>query len=869
MFGCRSFRTLLLALAATVLAAAAPVAAQQREPVLRQIQVPHHYYYREMYLPQVTSGPSAATWSPDGAELIYSMQGSLWRQRLGDTTAYQLTAGDGYDYQPEWSPAAGGRWVVYSSYRNDALELRLLDLSNGATRPLVADGQVHLDARFAPDGTRLAWVSTTFNGRWHIYTAPFDPTTGTLGPAGRITEDRDSGLPRYYYSTWDHYLSPTWSPDGRELILVSNRGRIWGTGGFWRMPAQPDAPMREIWYEETTWKARPDWAPDGRRVVYSGYHGRQWNQLWLMTADGGDPFQLTYGEFDATAPRWSPDGRRIAFISNQHGNTSLRIVEIPGGRQTEMVATDRRYRGPMGRLRLLVTDDDGRPISARLSVFEPTGRSWAPDGAWRHGDELFVRNPRQFEYNYFHADSTVELALPPGVYTVEAWKGPEYTVGRAQVTVAPGQVERQTVALDRLLDLPRFGWWGGDLHVHMNYGGHYRNTPARLRAQAEAEGLHVVENLIVNKEQRIPDIAYWQPGPDPVSTDRFLLMHAEEFHTSFWGHTALLGLSEYFVLPNYAGYVNTGAASLVPMNADVFAMAREQGAITGYVHPFDSRPDPYDRSAPVRYELPVDAALGLVDYFEVMGFSDHLVTSEFWYRLLNNGFRIAAGAGTDAFPNYASLRGPPGLVRVYARTGGPLEHRSFLDAIRAGRTFVTNGPLLGLGVRADRSPRGRRPATDTLGWYGIGDDVALPRGRHQVQVQVSLRSNTPMDHLEVVQNGQVVRSIPLRGDRTMVDTLITVPVDRSGWIVLRARAGHPAEPILDLYPFASTSPVWFTVDGAPVRSAEDARYFVVWLDRVREEVERHDGWNTPEERAAVLDRIARAQAVFVARGGGG
>ena len=270
------------------------VEAQQREPVLKQIRVPHHYYYREMYLPQVTSGPSAAAWSPDGRTLVYSMQGSLWRQALDQREAVQVTSGPGYDYLPDWSP--DGRWIVYSSYRNDALELHLLDTRSGASRPLVANGGVHLDARFSPDGRKLAWVSTAFEGRWHVYVAPFDPESGTLGGAERITEDRDSRLPRYYYSAWDHYLSPTWSPDATELIVVSNRGRIWGTGGFWRMAAKAGAPMREIWYEETAWKARPDWSRDGRRVVYSGYHGRQWNQLWLMTADGGDPFQLTYGE---------------------------------------------------------------------------------------------------------------------------------------------------------------------------------------------------------------------------------------------------------------------------------------------------------------------------------------------------------------------------------------------------------------------------------------------------------------------------------------------------------------------------------------------------------------------------------------------
>ena len=68
-----------------------------------------------MYLPQLTSGPSSLAWSPDSSELIYSMAGSLWRQKIGAGTntgngrAQQLTAAS-YDYQPDWSP--DGRWVI-------------------------------------------------------------------------------------------------------------------------------------------------------------------------------------------------------------------------------------------------------------------------------------------------------------------------------------------------------------------------------------------------------------------------------------------------------------------------------------------------------------------------------------------------------------------------------------------------------------------------------------------------------------------------------------------------------------------------------------------------------------------------------------
>ena len=826
--------------------------AQHREYVLDQVRVPHHYYWREMYVPQVTSGPGTVDWSADGTALIYSMQGSLWRQKIGSSEAVQLTAGPGYDHQPDWSP--DGRWVVFTRYAKSVLELQLLDVESREVTTLLANGAVNLDARWSPDGRRLAFVSTAYEGRWHVFVAPFDPATRRLGEPVRITEDRDSQLPRYYYSVWDHYLSPTWAPTSDELILVSNRTRIWGTGGFWRMSAA-GGPMRELWYEETTWKARPDWAPDGRRVVYSGYHGRQRNQLWIMTADGGDPFQLTYGDFDATAPRWSPDGKHIAYISNEGGNTSLWVVDVPGGRRQQMVASERRYHTPVGRLRVSVASSDGTTLSTRVSVFDGRGKSWTPDDAWRHADEAFVREAREFEYGYFHSRGEATLTLPPGRYVVESWKGPEYAVGRTEVEIVADDTADVTLTMVRLLDLPAHGWWGGDLHVHMNYGGAYRNTPSNLKHQAQAEGLHVVENLIVNKEQRIPDVTHFRVDPDPVSTNDFLLMHAEEYHTSFWGHTALLGLQEYLILPNYVGYANTGAASLSPTNTEVFELARAQGGITGYVHPFDSRPDPYDESQPLHYAMPVDAVLGTLDYFEVMGYSDHLITSEIWYRLLNTGLRIPAGAGTDAFPNFASLRGPPGLVRVYARTDQDLEHRSFLQAIRDGRTFVTNGPLLGVGYRAI--------GTDTSAWYGIGDDIELTGGPHHLQIQLTLRSNVPVDHLEVIRNGEVTMSIPIQGG-VVVDTLVSLPVEESGWYLVRAYADQPREPILDLYPFASTSPTYVTVDRRPIRSVRDAAYFVKWMNRLLEATDSHLEWNTNDEREKTMKTLTNALEAFEA-----
>ena len=836
--------------------AARPVASQtprvpRREPVLPQVTVPHPYYWREMYVPQVTSGPSSVAWCGDSAtaELVYALQGTLWRQRAGDTVAVQLTDGPGYDHQPDCSP--DGRSVVYASYYDDAIELRLLDLPTGQSVTLVSNRAVNVEPRWSPDGNRIAFVSSAHEGRWHIWLADVADRRATN--VRRITEDRQSPLPRYYYSKWDHYLSPSWSPDGRELLLVSNRMHNMGSGGIWRMEAKSGAPMRELYYEETTWKMRPDWAPDGKRVVYSGYQGRQWNQLWLTTAEGGDPFPITYGEFDATAPRWSRDGSTIAYISNEGGNTSLWTIQLPGGKRTRVEPRVKRYRNPVGRLTITVTDASGTLIPARVSVLSADGRYFAPDDAWRHADEAWVRGEGRFEYQYFHTAGRSTLTLPAGRAVVEVWRGPELETVTREVTIAPRAGSAVRIALARVDDPTARGWWGGDLHVHMNYGGAYRNTPRHLALQGRAEGLQILENLVVNKEQRIPDIDYFRTTPDPASTRDFLLVHGQEYHTSFWGHLGLIGLRDHYLLPDYAGYARTAAASLVPTNADIADLAREQGALVGYVHPFDVPIDPTDTKQPLSYALPVDVALGKVDYLEVMGYSDHLITSEIWYRLLNCGFRIPAGAGTDAFPNFAALRGPPGLVRTYARAGPTLDHRKFLDAIEAGHTFVTNAPLLRFTVTG---PDGVVRQ--------MGDELALSNGRHRLRARISLRSNVPIDHLELVRNGTVVASIPIR-DSTRADTTLTLEDDASGWYVLRAFSTRPRLPVLDLYPFASTSPIYVTVGEAPVRSRTDAEYFIDWIRRIESAAAAHTEWNSDSEKSRVIEMLARAREEFERR----
>lgn len=861
-----------VALLATLLLAG--VASAQRTLVLPQVREPHPYYWRELYVPQLTASPSAAAWSPDGRDLVYSMRGTLWRQRVGNDLAVQLTDDTGYDYQPDWSP--DGTRIAFARYTGRAIQLCVLEVASGVVRVLLDDGAVHVEPRWSPDGRRLAWVSTAHEGRFHVWVA--DVRDGALGTPRRVTEDRDSGLPRYYYSRYDQYLSPAWSPDGRELLVVSNRGRLWGSGGFWRVPVPDDpsggtgsaapraADMRLVLDEETMWRARPDWSGDGR-IVYASYVGRQWHQLWLTTDSprrdasragepvplGGEPFQLTYGAGDATNPRWSPDGRRIAFIDNDAGAPALQVVDVAGGTRIAVTARHRRWRRPVGVLRLTAIDAATRALlPARLSVRLADGRHVAPDDAWMHGDEGFDRAQRLFEFNYFHADAPVTITIPAGDATIEATHGLEYAHTTRTVAVRAGETTTVHVPLTRIDDLAARGWYSGDLHVHMNYGGTYRNTPSRLVRQARAEDLRVVEALIVNKEGRVPDLEYFRGTLDPASTRNVALRFDEEFHTSYWGHLGLLGLREHVLLPGYAAYANTAARSIAPMNADVVDRARAQGAIVGYVHPFDAWPEPFDTTRTLTNEFPVALALGKIDYFEAIGFVDDLMaTQRVWYAALNAGFRLPAGAGTDAMANYASLRGPVGLNRVYARVGATFTYERFLDAIRRGRTMATNGPLLDF----------------TLAGRSAGDSVVLPAGTHVLRATVRLRSSVAIDSLEIVRNGEVVARLRPQAGGTRADTSVSLAVSESGWYLARAYAAGARHPVLDLQPLGTTSPVYVTVGGRPIRSMRDAQYFLRWVDRLRANVAAFTAWTDAREREHAMATLDAARAAWARRAG--
>jgi hypothetical protein len=258
----------------------------------------------------------------------------------------------------------------------------------------------------------------------------------------------------------------------------------------------------------------------------------------------------------------------------------------------------------------------------------------------------------------------------------------------------------------------------------------------------------------------------------------------------------------------------------VPTNADIADHTHDQDGHVNYTHPAHNLQDPYATAYSAK-EMPIDIALGKVDSIDVMG-TGHVANLPLWYRLLNCGLRVPASAGTDCFLNRIPSR-LPGSDRVYVHCPERFNYQTWIANLRAGRTFVTDGPML------------RFTANDKQAGESVNMDEP---GTVRVHGEAAWRF--PLERLEVIVNGEVREAVdapPGGSERLHFDR--DVAIERGGWIALRVK-GKPGPDLQAPESFAHTSPVYVEVAGKPVGSPEDAEYFIRWIERLRDDVRKRD-----------------------------
>jgi hypothetical protein len=234
---------------------------------------------------------------------------------------------------------------------------------------------------------------------------------------------------------------------------------------------------------------------------------------------------------------------------------------------------------------------------------------------------------------------------------------------------------------------------------------------------------------------------------------------------------------------------------------------------------------------------------------------------------LNCGYPLTATAGTDKMTTFVTV----GANRVYAHVDGEFTYQSWIDALKRGRTFVSNNPLL----------------TFTVNGQEAGSTLGLTSGKDRVlQIHATAESQLPYDRLEIVRNGEVIASATPSGPRRHAEIHLEYKVTGSGWIAARALEDvhrypgvefdkiHRSEGTLfsSLYGtrrpenvFAHTSPVYATVDGKPIRSRDDAQYYVRYLDQAIDWLRQEARFGSAEDKKSSIEAFEQGKALYLRR----
>ena len=836
----RLYSSLAIASAVLVLASALPLPAQTLFGGYPSARMGGNYMHNFYFPPAPSSTPWYPSWSPDGEDVAVAMQGSIWSIEVASGLATELVSGPKYYSSPNYSP--DGRWLVYTADDHGrSIQLEVLNIETGETTALTNNTQIYTDPSFSPDGTRIAYVSTEPSGYFNVYIQAF--STGRFSSeAIAVTRDNNYGRNRLYFGADDIHISPAWFPDGENLLLVSNRDVPLGSGNVFRVPAREDGfdERETVLAEQTLYRTQPDVSIDGKRFIFSSTRGAadQFNNLYVQPTVGGEPYKMTFFTHDAFHPRWSPDGEWIAYIDNREGLPQLKLLEVYGGKIVDVEITGLHWKNPTGTLRVTTVGADGQATGTRVHVEASDGKFYAPTDA-------YARIAQRAGFWFFHSTGTSVLELPEGEVSLLAVKGFENQPESVTTQIQAGEVTELTLQLETVIDMEERGWFSGSTHVHANYAGNLHNSLENLMMMSEAEDQDIVLEQIANKDNRILDYQYFLPGGQahPLSTPDRVLVVGQEYRPPFYGHVFLFGMRDHLISPFTTGYEGTGIESLYPSNTDIFLKAKSQGAYTGYVHSQWPSGDPLDGTLGGAKGFMVDAALATTDAVEWSASQTGFAPV---YAAWNNGLRVALVGGEDSISNLHNTA-IVGSVRTYVKIpGGKLSMHGWLQAMKNGHAFMSNGPLVELEVE------GQIP----------GQTVDLSSG-DDVTIKVEATSLTPLEKAELVFNGEVIADMPLSADRLSVSFERDFQPTHSGWYHVRVNgAGGEAFPMGIGYVQAVTNPVWIIMDGVPVRSSEAADYGIAWIDKLQEMAEEWPDWRSQAEKDHVYGQFDSARDVY-------
>jgi len=490
-------------------------------------------------------------------------------------------------------------------------------------------------------------------------------------------------------------------------------------------------------------------------------------------------------------------------------------------------------------LRVWVHDETGAPVPFRAYLRNEDGDSVHP--SWRT-----VRYERR-EEAHFLADGSFSLKLSPGEYHLRVERGLEWRPHEQSIRISPSTRHEKSVVLERWATPNAHGWYSGDTHVH--------RAPQDMPLAMRAEALNFAANLTLwNDKDAYAEAELPEPSErvQQVGPYQALNLRAQEIEYLGKGWGAVLFLGDF-------DPITPSGDPFYPLHTTYSTQARERGAHV-------------DIEKPVWRLTPVLAALGLADSVGIVHNHFHpdaflpmdlirdaivppptgelspragaLYTLDLYYHLLNSGVRIAASGGSAS----GVMPAWPGYNRTYVKLDVPFRAEAWLEGLKAGRSFATNGPLLYLTVHGSNPGEYSEPGDEIASWS------PRPGGRLRA---LAHSQNATLERLEIVHNGIVVgESVAAEGaERLEFDQRITLP--GPGWISARA-----FEIEGNTQRFAVTSPIYLR-HGEDVGLVPESRQFYAdFIETLIEQTKDPERHPNPAQRAEALATLEEALEFF-------
>ncbi|AUD01827.1 CehA/McbA family metallohydrolase [Spirosoma pollinicola] len=490
-----------------------------------------------------------------------------------------------------------------------------------------------------------------------------------------------------------------------------------------------------------------------------------------------------------------------------------------------LTTTSAQQKTPLGSIHIDVRDaktGNLTPVRVRLTQAGKPVKSLPREavavsyGLWDHADGYGFQPDSSF-----YVSGQFRLQLPPGTYQLMLMKGNEYINQQHTLVVKAGQALQKTYTLNRWIHMAARGWYSSDDHIHIRRSPG-ENQPLMQWIQAEDVNVGVFLKMGDFWETYYPQYAFGSTGN--YQQGNYLLTPGQEDpRTPELGHA--LGF---------------GATGSVRYKQDyyyydkVFDELHRRGGLTGYAHQAESFHG---------YRgLTLDGLRGKVDMLELLQYcvSDQPLHTENYYRMLDLGVPLTATAGSD-FPwcGHDHDKGPPeqsariGNARFYTYLKKPFSYGAWKEAVAAGHTFVTSGPILDLRVN------------NTL----PGDKLALVKG-DKMTIKAKAFGHpvkTPLETLELVAHGKVIGRVtkndPGQSSGRLTITLELPSVTKGLWVAARCYgSGKQA---------AHTTPVYVSVDGGGFHNPETVGSYLTqsekYLLELEQELDTHS--DNPEFRA--------------------